>query len=156
MAIDPRFSTRPFPRYRELIVDSSRMSYAKSAITALLEIDVTRARLLIKEIRNTRSVNISLFSFLLASIGRAVAADPAVQAYRNLLGKVTLYEDADIVVPIELEKGDGRLPYLHVVREANTKSPLQIQKEIDVYDVRGKREVVRNGRRPFYHFSLFK
>ncbi|MBN1307837.1 MAG: 2-oxo acid dehydrogenase subunit E2 [Chitinispirillaceae bacterium] len=131
MADKPGFSTRPFPRYRELIVDSGRISYVKSAMTALLEIDVTRARLLVKELRNSRSVNVSLFSFLLASIGRAVAAAPEVQAYRNLLGNITLYEDADIVVPIELEKDEGRLPYLHVIREANMKSMVEIQKEID-------------------------
>ena len=124
------FITHPFPKYRELIIDSSRMAYIKSAISAYLEIDVTRPRQLIRELRNSRGIGLSLFSFLLASIGRAIVADPSVQSYRNLFGRLVIFQDVDIVVPIERDGEEGSLPLLYIIRGANTKDPLQIQKDI--------------------------
>lgn len=59
----------PFPRMRQLIVDSGRFANSKHGIRALLEIDVTKVRNFIRQHKEQTGETLSFTAFLIACLG---------------------------------------------------------------------------------------
>ena len=77
------FTVLPFPRSRQVVVDAGRLGARRPIIYALLEFDVTDARAIMRRHKEESGESLSFTAFIVACLGRAVAADPSVQAYRN-------------------------------------------------------------------------
>jgi pyruvate/2-oxoglutarate dehydrogenase complex dihydrolipoamide acyltransferase (E2) component len=124
------YSAVPFPRMRQLIVDSGRFAQRKHNIRCLVEVDVTKARQLIREHRKKTGTAVSFTAFLIACVGRAVAADKAVHAYRDWRNRLIIFDDVDVLTYIEVEIEAGKFPLAHIVRAANRKTLPEIHAEI--------------------------
>ena len=120
----------PFPRMRRLETNLARMSRWKNVIRGLVEVDVTQARKYIREEKARTGEKMSFTAFIAACIGRAVAENRQVQAYKNWRGQLILFDEVDVSILVEREQGGQKLLVAHIVRAANTKSVQDIHQEI--------------------------
>jgi pyruvate/2-oxoglutarate dehydrogenase complex dihydrolipoamide acyltransferase (E2) component len=125
-----KYSTVPFPKVRQPIVDALRQAKRMNTMHALLEIDVTDSRRLVKEYRGKTGKPLAFTTFLTFCLAMAVNENKIVQAYRSG-SKLIIYDDVDIAVMIEREfEGDKSPINPKVIKAANTKTIDKIQSEI--------------------------
>ena len=122
------FATRPFPRERRDIVDALEVGVRRHMVHALLELDVTRARQLIRDREAAAGERLSFTAFIVASLARALDADRRLQAYRDWRGRLVLFDEVDVVTLVESEVDAVAIP--HVIRAANRRTFREIHDEI--------------------------
>jgi pyruvate/2-oxoglutarate dehydrogenase complex dihydrolipoamide acyltransferase (E2) component len=123
----------PFPSSRKVIVDAGRLASRRHIVHGLLEVDVTAARDWARSAR-ARGEDLSLTAFLVACFAQAIAANPAVQAYRDWRGRLVAFHDVDVATPIEAAAGAAAIP--HIVRAANRRTVAEISAEIRAIQAR--------------------
>ena len=72
----------------------------------------------------------SITAFVVASLGRAVAANPEVHAYRDWRGRLIEHHHVDVQTLIEVPTVDGPFGLVHVVRDADIRSVGEISAEL--------------------------
>ena len=126
-----QFSEVPYPSSRQLTFDVGRIGLAKHHVRALLEVDVTEARKLIKQSRHGGR-KISFTAWLIKSIADCIALHPPVaglnDAKRN---EVLVFEDVDVSIVVEKDVNGARVPLPYVIRKADKKTLCEIQAEIE-------------------------
>lgn len=137
------FEYRPFPPERAVVVDAGYQAARRHVIYGLLEVDISRARTLLRDLSEQTNTRISFTAFVVTSLGRAIADFPAVQAYRDWRGRLVIFRDVDVVTMIEPEAGRVAIP--HIIREANRKSVLDISAEIRAVQARPASSDLRGG-----------
>lgn len=148
----------PYPSSRQLTFDLGKIGLAKHHVRALLEVDVTEARRLIKQNRH-RGARISFTAWLIKAIADCVALHPQVagvnDAKRN---RVLVFQDVDISIVVEKEVNGARVPLPYVIRKSDKKSLSQIQEEIEAaksQQVRGEGDYVLGDRYSTTGMKLF-
>jgi pyruvate/2-oxoglutarate dehydrogenase complex dihydrolipoamide acyltransferase (E2) component len=124
------YQRHPFPRARRLIVDAGRATRNRHPIHALIEVDVTRARQLIRTHELATGERISFTAFVVACVARTVAAEPAVHAFRDLRGRLVLFDEVDVSVITEVLVEGRPFPMNHVVRLAERRGVADISREL--------------------------
>jgi len=120
-----------YPSSRQLTFDLGRVGLAKHHVRALLEVDVTEARRLIKQNRQ-RGNKISFTAWLIKAIADCVALHPSVAGVNDAKhNKVLVFEDVDLSIVVEKEVNGTRVPLPYVIRKADKKTLCQIQDEIE-------------------------
>ena len=119
-----KFETLPFPRERHEVVDALEVGGRRHMVHALLEFDVTRARQLIRDREEQTGERLSFTAFVVASLARAIAANPRLHAYRDWRGRLVLFDEVDVVTLIESEVDAVAIP--HVIRAANRSTALTV------------------------------
>jgi pyruvate/2-oxoglutarate dehydrogenase complex dihydrolipoamide acyltransferase (E2) component len=121
----------PYPSSRQLTFDVGRIGLGKHHVRALLEVDVTEARRIIKQNRHSGK-KISFTAWLIKAIADCVALHPPIaginHARRN---KVLVFEDVDISIVVEKTVDEARVPLPYVIRKADKKTLCEIQDEIE-------------------------
>jgi pyruvate/2-oxoglutarate dehydrogenase complex dihydrolipoamide acyltransferase (E2) component len=122
------FDILPFSRSREIVVDAGYLGSKRHIIYGLVEVDVTRARQLRRLLAAGDEAKISFTAFIVASLARAIASNPKVQAYRDWRRRLIVFHDVDVVTMIEPEPGAVAIP--HIIRNANRRTVLELSDEI--------------------------
>ncbi len=121
----------PYPSSRQLTFDVGRIGLGKHHVRALLEVDVTEARRIIKQNRHAGN-KISFTAWLIKVIADCVALHPQIagvnDAKRN---KVLVFKDVDISIVVEKTVNGTRVPLPYVIRRADKKTLSQIHDEIE-------------------------
>jgi pyruvate/2-oxoglutarate dehydrogenase complex dihydrolipoamide acyltransferase (E2) component len=125
-----KYQMVPFPQGRRLITDIGWMARNKNTIRGLIEIDVTRPRQVLREHREKTGEKFSFTAYLTACAGKAIESNKYLHAYRDLLGRLVLYDDIDIASLIEVKNDGKTYPVGHIIRAANKKSFREIHTEI--------------------------
>jgi pyruvate/2-oxoglutarate dehydrogenase complex dihydrolipoamide acyltransferase (E2) component len=131
------FDILPFPSRREIVVDAGYLSARRHIIYGLVEVDVTRARELVRLLAAREDTRLSFTAVIVASLARAIAANPRVQAYRDWRRRLIVFHDVDVVTMIEPEPGKVAIP--HIIRQANRRSVGDISDEIRSIQARPER-----------------
>ncbi len=118
------------PWVRRLVIDAGRASRRRHAIHGLFEVDVTRAREALRAYRLATGVELSFTAYVVSCVARAVAAEPSVQAYRDLRGREVIFDEVDVGLPIEVEMEGSPFAFTHVIRDAGSRSVEEIHREI--------------------------
>ncbi len=137
------FTTRPFPRERHAIVDSLEVGVRRHMVHALLELDVTRARRIIRDREEATGKRLSFTAFVVASLARALDADRRLQAYRDWRGRLVLFDEVDVVTLVETELDAVAIP--HILRSANRRTVLELHDEIRRVQADPKESAQRSG-----------
>lgn len=127
---DPGYQIRRFPPLRQLIIDSGRVAHRKHVVHCLIEVDVTRARQLVRAHKEKTGESISFTAFVIACVGRAVEANDTVHAYRNWRNQLVVFDDVDVLTYVEIEVEGERFPLAHVLRAANRRTCRELHDEI--------------------------
>ena len=99
-----KYQSRPYPKFRRLTVDAAHFAQKKHIIYGFAEFDVTETRKKIKAFKRESGKPISLTSFILACIGRAVDENKEMHGYLDRRGRLILFEDVDLLLPIETDE----------------------------------------------------
>ena len=118
----------PSPPDRKLVVDAGYLGTGRHISYGLVEVDVTRARELIKAHNERGGGKLSFTAFLIASLSEAIDAYPKVQACPDWRGRLVVFHDVDVVTMIEPSPGAVAIPY--IIRGANHKTVQEISEEI--------------------------
>jgi pyruvate/2-oxoglutarate dehydrogenase complex dihydrolipoamide acyltransferase (E2) component len=130
-----------FPPERRLVLDTLRLGHGKPMMHGLLEVDVTRARRLLREHRARTGESLSFTAFVLSCLGRAVAAHPEVHALRDWLGRSVLFEDVDVTTIVEVDVDGRPFGLAHVVRAVNRRTTREVHDEIRAVQAAGARSM---------------
>ncbi|MGC3997751.1 MAG: 2-oxo acid dehydrogenase subunit E2 [Anaeromyxobacter sp.] len=122
------FQLKPFPRSRHDIVDALEVGVRRHMVHALLELDVTEARRLIRAREASAGERLSFTAFLVASLARAIDEHRLLHACRDWRGRLVPFEEVDVVTLVEAEAGGVAIP--HVLRAANRRSVAELHREI--------------------------
>lgn len=127
------FTSIPYPRIRQLMVDGGRLGRQKHTIHGLVEVDVTLPRQLIREHKARSGEKLSFSAFIMACLGKAVDMNRPMQAYRSWRNQLIIFEDVDVNTMFEVEVDGKKIIRPHIIRAANHKSLLEIHEEIRVF-----------------------
>src|SRR5436853_5507494 len=131
-----------FPRMRRLMITIGRVTSHRHIIHGLVEIDVTRARQLMREHKARTGESLSFTAFLAACVGHAVAMNKEVHAYRNWRGQLVLFDDVDINIQIERDMQGQTFPVPPIVRQAHNSTIIDIQQgmlSVTAQPIRGRK-----------------
>src|SRR5690349_4954100 len=120
----------PFLPLQRQTIDWLELNRRRHMMYGLVEVDVTGARRAIREYRARNGAPLSLTTFIIHCLARAVDADKAMQAYRLGRGWQVLFADVDVGIMVERQVDGAKIPVPYVVRAANAKSLDRIQHEI--------------------------
>lgn len=109
------------------MVDALEVGVRRHMVHALVELDVTDARALIRG-GERAGEKLSFTAFLVASVARAIDADKRLHAYRDWRGRLVLFDEVDVVTLVESDVDHVAIP--HVVRAANLRTAWDIHREI--------------------------
>ena len=123
----------PFPKIRRLMVDGGRLARQKHLIHGLVEMDVTEARRLIREHKESTGEALSFTAFIMACLGRAVDMNKHMQAYRTWREKLVIFDDVDVNTMFEVEVDGRKIIRPHIIRAVNKKSLRDIHEEIRAF-----------------------
>jgi len=104
-------------------------------MTALVEVDVTETW------QRLEAEDLSPTAFVLACVGRAVAAHPEVHAYRDWLGRLVIHKHVDVATMVEVETETGSYPLAHPILDTDLRTVKQLSDEL-----RGVKTVPSAGR----------
>jgi len=135
------FQWVPYPVEREIVVDFGRLASRRHIIYGMGEFDVSGARQAIRQHKAETGEALSFTAFIVTCLGRAVAEQPMVQAYRQWKaplfigrGRLVLFDDVDVVTIIEGKADQVAIP--HIIRAANHKTFRQIHDEVRAVQAR--------------------
>lgn len=117
-----------FPAEREIVIDAGYLASGRHIIYALLEVDVSQARKIIKDYAEKHGMKISFTAFIVASLAQAIVAIPQVHSFRDWRGRLFTFNDVDVVTMIEPKPGAVAIP--HVIKNTNNKNVEEISNEI--------------------------
>lgn len=120
-----------YPSSRRFTFDVGRIGREKHHVKALLEVDVTDARIKIKQNRRSGKKT-SFLAWLIKVIANCVTLHPPINGFnRRRSNKVLVFNDVDISLVIEKEVKGTRVPIPFVIRKADQKTLHQIYSEIE-------------------------
>jgi pyruvate/2-oxoglutarate dehydrogenase complex dihydrolipoamide acyltransferase (E2) component len=122
------YRTEIFPSSRIATIDIGAASRMKHHIRALIELDVTEARQMIRD--KKKQAKISFNAWLIKCISKAVEECRAIHGVRKGKRKIVIFEDVDISIMIEREVQGEKVPLPYVIRKTNEKSISEIYNEI--------------------------
>jgi pyruvate/2-oxoglutarate dehydrogenase complex dihydrolipoamide acyltransferase (E2) component len=118
----------PFSKARQDIVLVSSEGKRRLNVYALLEFDVTNARKTIAHAKGTQ--DISFTAWIIKCVSQAASEHKQLNAYRLGKKKIVYFNDVDIPIPVEREINGESRPLAYIVRRANTKTVVEITREI--------------------------
>jgi len=124
-----KHQTLPFPAWRNMTADLCDLGQRQNTIHGFVEVDVTVARALLREIKARTGESLSFTGYVTYCLAQAVAHDRQVQALRQGR-KLVIFDDVDVTLMVEGEVDGRKRVVNHVVRAAQGKSVEQIHDEI--------------------------
>jgi pyruvate/2-oxoglutarate dehydrogenase complex dihydrolipoamide acyltransferase (E2) component len=109
---------------RAFIVDIGAASSRRHAIPAWFDVDVTAVLLRLAD------RHVTLTTYVVATLARAVARHPRMHALRDPRGRVVIFDSVDVSVSVEVPIDGDLFPMNHVLRGAQARSPDDLQREL--------------------------
>jgi pyruvate/2-oxoglutarate dehydrogenase complex dihydrolipoamide acyltransferase (E2) component len=125
-----RYTIKKFPRIRQATVDLLKAAKRKNMIHSFIEVDITKARSLLRERKRQTGDYISLTGFIIHCVAVAVEQQKHVHAYRDWLNRLILFDDVDVSITIERKVGGENEVVAAIIRAANRKTVTGISREI--------------------------
>lgn len=122
------YTIKPFPPSRRFFVDGMDFGGRKHCIHGLIEIDITKPRQRLAEVKQRTGQSLSFTGFIVYCCAQVVDHNKLVHAYRDWRHRLVLFDDVDVFVPVE-RPGGGLFSHV-IIRLANRKSVQDIHREI--------------------------
>jgi pyruvate/2-oxoglutarate dehydrogenase complex dihydrolipoamide acyltransferase (E2) component len=119
-----------YPKLRRVQALSLHSAQRLPMIHLLIEVDVTKARQLLREHKTKTGESLSFTAFILHCLAQAVSENKMMQAYQKGQKQLVLFDDVDVAITIEREMEGNKQPIIYIIRAANQKSLQEIHQEI--------------------------
>jgi pyruvate/2-oxoglutarate dehydrogenase complex dihydrolipoamide acyltransferase (E2) component len=127
---DVTYQALPFPMERQVTIQGGRLASRKHTIYALIEVDVTEPRRMIRDYKARTGEALSLTAFVIGCLGKAIDQNRKMHAYRDWRNRLIVFDEVDVNTMVEVE-ADGRKRVIpHWVRAANKRTFQEIHDEI--------------------------
>ena len=124
------YQALPFPMERQVTIQGGRLASRKHTIHALIEVDITKPRSMIREHKVRTGETLSFTAFVIACLGKAIDQNKKMHAYRDWRNRLIVFDEVDVNTMVEAE-ADGRKRVIpHWVRAANDRTLRDIHDEI--------------------------
>jgi pyruvate/2-oxoglutarate dehydrogenase complex dihydrolipoamide acyltransferase (E2) component len=120
----------PYPKSRRFMEEAIRSTHNKPMMHGLLEVDVTKARAYLQEVKARTGESPSFTAFIIACLGRAVEEHKYVHALWKGRRHLILFGDVDVLTWIEREIAGQPQVLPCIIRAANRKTFREIHDEI--------------------------
>lgn len=120
----------PFPKNRELIIDTVEAARLKNHVSGCIELDVTQGRDCIHQMKTSTGQGVSFTGWMAKCIAQAVSEHKQVHALRYGKRSMIIFDDVDILIMVNRVINNEEIALPYVVRNANEKSVQQIHNEI--------------------------
>jgi pyruvate/2-oxoglutarate dehydrogenase complex dihydrolipoamide acyltransferase (E2) component len=124
------YTVKNFPPTRQATVDLLTAASRKHMIHGLIEVDVTRLRRRMSEIKSNTGESISFTGYIIYCCAQAVGLNKHMQAYRDWRGRLILFDEVDVSTAVERQVGGKKRVIPTIIRSANQKSVAQIHADI--------------------------
>jgi pyruvate/2-oxoglutarate dehydrogenase complex dihydrolipoamide acyltransferase (E2) component len=124
------YQVRPLPRERQVIIDGGRIAARRHTVRALIEVDVTQPRQLIREHKTRTGETLSFTAFVISCLGKAVDEHKMMHAYRDWRNRLIVFDEVDVNTIVEIEVDGRKVTLPHFVRAANKRTVRDIHAEI--------------------------
>jgi len=98
---DNTYTIKPFPSIRRATIDLLEAASRKHMIHGLIEVDVSKPRHRLREIKETTGESISFTGFIIFSCAKAVEMNKHMQAYRDWRNRLILFDEVDVSTTVE-------------------------------------------------------
>ncbi|MHA2235676.1 MAG: 2-oxo acid dehydrogenase subunit E2 [Candidatus Thorarchaeota archaeon] len=122
------YSEVTFPKHRQMLGVIAGLT-PKHYQQALLEFDVTDARMEIRRLKERTGEKLSFTGWIIKCIAQAVSEFKHIQAYRKG-GRLIIFNDVDVGLTLEREVDEEKVVTGYVIRKANEKTLLEIHNDI--------------------------
>jgi pyruvate/2-oxoglutarate dehydrogenase complex dihydrolipoamide acyltransferase (E2) component len=119
----------PFTMNRRMVAASASVAREQNNIQAIIEVDISEPRRLIREHRQRTGERLSLTAYVATCLARAIAEHPNLNAFRKGRNLILL-DDLTLSVMVEREIDGEMVPEPFGIRAAQTKTYRQIHDEI--------------------------
>ena len=133
------FEVLPVERERGLMVDGGRIAAKRHTVIGLIEVDVTRARRLIREYKACTGETFSFTAFMIGCLGRAVDENKRIHAYRDWRNRLIVFDEVDVNTMVEIDMPGRKVVLPHFVRAANQRTVQDLHAEIRAVQARPQR-----------------
>lgn len=116
--------------FRQLVMDGMELAGRKHCIHGLVEVDISHVRERLRLLEETSGESPSFTGFIAYCCARAVDEDKHLHAYFDLRGRLVIFDDVDISLPVERSQDGQPVVLQTVIRAANRKTVWQIHREI--------------------------
>lgn len=132
----PSYSVEALHPFRQLVADGMYLAAQKHSIHGLVEVDITEARRKLRVAGDKLGEPPSFTGFIVYCCARAVDEDKHLHAYLDWRGRLILFDDVDISLPVERRQGARSVVLQTVIRSANRKSLWEIHREIRAFQTK--------------------
>ena len=137
----------PYPKMQRWTAAAYRSVRHTSLMHGMIEVDVTRARVRLREHQATTGEPLSFTAFLIVCLAKAVEEHKAVQAVRKGRKHLIMFDEVDVYTPIEREV-DGQKQFItSIVRDANRKTVREIHQEVRAVQAEDVQQVLKGSKR---------
>src|SRR5215472_7752934 len=91
----------PYAKLRRALALTLRSAQRKPMIHGLIDVDVSRARALLREHTAKTGESLSFTAFIITCLAKAVDENKSLQAYRKGGKRLVVFDDVDVATPIE-------------------------------------------------------
>jgi pyruvate/2-oxoglutarate dehydrogenase complex dihydrolipoamide acyltransferase (E2) component len=120
----------PYSKSRRFMREAIRSTHHKPMMHGLLDVDVTKARAYLQEVKARTGEAPSFTAFIIACLGRAVDEHPYVHGLWKGRHHLIQFDDVDVLTWIEREIGGQPQVLPCIVRAANRRTFREIHDEI--------------------------
>lgn len=124
------YEVKPFSPMRRATTGILEAASRKHMIHAILEVDVSEPRDLIRQYQARNGETLSFTSYLIHCLAKAVDINKHMHAYRDWRNRLILFDDVDVSTPIERDVGEKKQVIPFILRSANMKPLLELHREI--------------------------
>ena len=131
MNSDPEgYRREPIPHTRRFAIDAGYLGRRAHIVHGLLEIDVTKAREIMRRHRETTGEKLSFTAFIIHCLAQAVTNNPHVHAYRDWRSRLVIFDDVNINAMVEVDMNGKHVPMPHIFKAVNRRSLREIHEEM--------------------------
>ena len=120
----------PIPRSRRFTLDAGYLGRRAHIMHGLLEIDVTRARDMMRRRHQATGEKLSFTAFIINCLAQAIVHNPHVHAYRDWRNRLVIFDDVNITAMVEVDMNGKLVPMPHVFKAVNRRSLRDIHQEM--------------------------
>lgn len=124
------YSSGRFSKSRKNISLMLEQGKRRHVIHALIEVDVTEGRKMIRNIKDKTGRKISFTGWMVKCIAKTISEYPEFNTFKHGRSKTVTFRDVDVALPVERIVGDNPHPMVCIIRRANEKSVEAITEEI--------------------------